>query len=706
VKRSGVCSVVLVVSALSCGCGSDERLAPDQVVASGPLEVGFGRASLGWRVGAKPGQVGTGALPERDTFFLEGVGALLPITKKPPPEMLPELTSFARDLLEERSADTPPGQYNFFFEPGAGIELPPEANALVVRRGGVKVALVRADLYVMHEQLQRRVAALIEPHTGIGRDALFLVGTHNHSAPHALSPAPGVWTRSDAFDPRHFVYASQRIAGAIIEADRNLGPAELRVVRHELADVQHNVIGTDVVSWAPEEGAPLEAVTVGYPPHHFDSDLLLLRFDAPGAGPLGLLFVFGMHPESLREGHGMTSGEWPTHVQARLREKLGAEAIWLPGPLGDVEPDKSKVHPGHDFFRGDFDSMDQMVGIITAAVEGAWQAAGALSGETEPALAQIARDVPGPADYPMPDVDEVGFRLPMVRVVQDTSLMRLHLVRLGDALLVGIPAEVTTDLALNIKSRLDEPRGNVFQGWVFPDNPEWVRERVARNFLETEIDLAGAAPLPMIVSHANGYFGYVVSRWEYENRRHYRQSLTFFGPGTADQIALATELTGGGAASFERQPWHEIDLAGARDIEAFLAGLDALIPAASRAIPESGGSEIGGLVELAPPARFGWIGGTNDLEPPGVWIEHEAAGDGSWRSLASGPSADIHLLFEPPNRWIAVWRRPVKVDGSLRFRCTGTYRGKVAGASEPDPLWDPDGKNRAYEVVSPPFQTP
>jgi hypothetical protein len=705
--RFGARAILLVASALSSGCGADEPLAPERVVASGPLEAGFGRASLAWRVGAKPGQVGTAALPERDAFFTQGASSLLSITHKPPAEMLPELTSFARGLLEERSA-TQPGQYSFFFEPGAGIELPPEANALVVRRGGVKIALVRADLYVMHEQLQRRVAALIEPETGIGRDALFLVATHNHSAAHALSPAPGVWTRADAFDPRHFVYASQRIADAILEADRNLRPAELRVARQTLGNVQHNVIGTDIVGFAPEEGAPSEPVTVGYPPDHFDPDLLLLRFDAPEGSPLGLLFVFGMHPESLHEGHGMTSGEWPTHVQARLRQRLGAEAIWLPGPLGDVEPDKSKVNPDHDFFRGDFESMDRMVGIITDSVESAWQAAGALPGDRAPALAQIARDVPGPVDYPLPDLAEVGFRVPMVRVAQDTSLMRIHLARLGDALLVGIPAEITTDLALNIKSRLDEPRGNVFQGWVFPENPAWVGERVARNFGDSEIDPARAAPLPMIVSHANGYFGYVVSRWEYENRRHYRQSMTFFGPGTADHIAtaalaLATELSGGVAASFERQPWHAIDLDGAREIEAYLAGLDALIPAAARAIPESDASQIGTLIELAAPGRFGWIGGTNDLEPPSVWLEQDPDGTGAWQIVAAGPSADIHLLFEAPDRWYAVWRHPRDLPGSLRFRCAGTYRGKLAGASAPDPLWDPDGKNQAYELVSPTF---
>ncbi|MFW5875509.1 MAG: hypothetical protein ACOCXM_02105 [Myxococcota bacterium] len=75
--------------------------------------------------------------------------------------MLTNLTAWARGEIEERVVATEPGAYNAFFEPSTGIELPPEANAVVVRRGPVKVALVRADLFIMHEHVHRRVADLI-----------------------------------------------------------------------------------------------------------------------------------------------------------------------------------------------------------------------------------------------------------------------------------------------------------------------------------------------------------------------------------------------------------------------------------------------------------------------------------------------------------------------------------------------------------------
>jgi hypothetical protein len=168
-------------------------------------------------------------------------------------------------------------------------------------------------------------------------------------------------------------------------------------------------------------------------------------------------------------------------------------------------------------------------------------------------------------------------------------------------------------------------------------------------------------------------------------------------------VAMTGELAGFGVASFERQSWHPLDLEGAAEIETQLADFEALVPELSRAIPVTAEGEVGTIVEApgtTAQVRFGWLGGTNDLDPPSVTLERDLGG-GSWEAIASGPSAEIHVLFEPPNRWTALWRKPT--GGQLRFVAGGTYRGSEPGASEPDPLWDPDGANRSYEVVSEPF---
>lgn len=682
----------------------------------GPLEAGFSRVEMPWRVGAKPGQVGTHALDLRDQLFADGMAEISPILAASdfdPPYLLQDITGWALGRLQRRVDEVRPGAYAHLFEASKGLELPPETKALVLRRGKTKVAVVSADLYIMHEQLHRHVAELVERETGIGRDQLFLVATHNHSTPHALSTAPGVWTLADSFDPRHFVYVARKIAQAVVEADRNRRPARLRTAKRQLRDVQFNVIGPGHVTMpSPDDGA-LERIPVGYPPEHVDPDLVLLRFDrADVEEPIASLWVFGMHPESLKEGHGIISGEWPRHVEEKVERAIGLSSLWIPGPLGDSEPDKAAVNPDHRFMRAGFEAMDRMTDIIAAAVLEAHAEAGLQPGDDRPRVAQVARDIPGTADFPIPTSAYVaGIRLPFVRVLHEATTFRLHLVRLGDVLLIGAPAEITTDLALNIKSRLDREPGNVYQGYLWPGAPGWVHERVRRNFSVDEVDPAQGVPLPMIVSHANGYIGYIVSRWEYETRGHYRQEMTAYGPGTAEHVAvnalgLYRELEGGPRHAPPAPDWHPVDREGFERIGQFLRELEPRVVELSRAVPALDPESVGRVL-LEPPEEaaegdtieFSWRGGSNDHDPPRVRVE-SVAGD---EVVARGPSGEVWLLFEAPDRWRARWRKAAPA-AEVRFVVEGAYRGPQGGASTPDPLWDPDGADRRYEVRSRAFR--
>lgn len=720
VTGSLITLLALVIGATLTAC-SEEPATPSPspwaplAVASGPLEAGFGKADLRWRAGAKPGQVGTSALPERDFLFVMGAAHLLGNAfQDDPAELLSTSTEWAHNLLTEQVDTTEAGAYSKFFEAGQGIELPPDVRAVVLRRGDIKVALVRADLYIMSEHFHRRVAELVAEETGIDRDQLFLVGTHNHSVAHAISPGPGIWTRADGFDPRHFVYVTHQIAQAIRDADANRQPAILRTSRHTFDEVQHNIIGPSEISMRPPEGGDPQTIQVGYPYDYFDSDLVTLRLDTPGGDPLGFIFTLGMHPESLPEGHGLVSGEWPIHVEQQILAEQGVEAMWLPGALGDVEADRGRVNPEHEFFRAGFGPMKEMVDIITRAVTEAWQATGDEPGNTEPLLAQIARDVPGPDRHPLPDLAELaGFRVPMVRVVQDSTAMRLHMVRIGDVLLSGLPAEITADMSLNIRSRLDQEPGNVYQGYVWPSAPDWVRDRIHLNFGTSELDPTEGAPIPVVISMTNAYFGYMVSRWEYENRNHYRQSMTPFGPGTADHVASALvemgrELAGTAPVSFSFPQWRGIDLDGVHQIQAYLRGLDERVQEMARQFPPSDPEEVGQvLLHPAPitdsshPIRFRWVGGTNDMEPPLIYVEEEV--EGHWTPKMTAPNGEVYLLFEAPDVWTALWNHPPVSDAPLRFRIEGTYRGTQSGVSDIDPLWDPAGANVPYAVASDSF---
>jgi hypothetical protein len=693
--------------------GKDEPLAPPVA-----LEAGFAVQDLRWRVGAKPGQVGTSALPERDQLFSDAVSELLPHFGKAeaePAEYITGITEWVAARLEARAAAVEAGKYAFLFEPGQGMEEPPDVRALVLRRGDTKIAIVRVDAYVMHEQVHRRVAELVRDATGIDRDRLFIAGTHNHSVAHAWSPAPGIWTQADAFDPRHFVYVTRQIAAAVVDATSRLRPARLQVAESQFDDVQYNVIGPALTAFSPSEGAPAETVQAGYPFDHFDPQLVVMRFEeakAPHA-PVASVFTLGMHPESLNEGHGLLSGEWPRHVEKEVGRRTGEELMWLPAALGDSEPDEAEVDPTHDFWRNGFASMRVMNAIIADAVEDTHARAKSLEPDADPVLDSIARDVPGPSESPIPSSAYIeDIRLPMVRLIPDSSRMRLHIVRLGPVMLLGAPLEITTDVGYGIKTRVDQHAGNFYQGYVWPDAPAWVNERIQQNFNDDELDPALGAPIPIVVSVANGYFGYVVTRWEYDNRSHYREDMTPFGPGTADHIAaslvaLAREMSGGAHFQPIEPPWLDTDLAGAERIARLLAGFDARVEELGASLPASEPARMGhaqkqpaASVATGSIVEFSWTGGTNDLPPPVVIVETRD-GD-AWREMLRGPSGELELRFAAPDTWTARFTASAAAD-ELRFRVTGTYRGSDPSGST-TPFWDPDGRDRSYEGTSTSFR--
>lgn len=687
--------------ALSMGAACQGHTLPSSS-SDDTLRVGFASVDIAWRAGAKPGQVGTPALPERDDMFARGVAEVLPILRKQPTDLLRDVTDWALKMLEKHRT-TIAGKYSTYFEPGRGIELPPAVRVLVVERGGVKVAIVRADLYIMSEHLHTRVAELIKAKTGIGAEGLFLAAAHNHSTPHGVSPGPGVWTRADAFDPRHFVYISHKIAEAIIAANRDRQAAVLRVYRDNFGEVQRNIIGPGQIAMSPPEGGPEQSIAVGYPREHFDRDLLLLRFDrASDLHPIAAAFIFGMHPESLPEGHAITSGEWPRHAEDKFERQTGVPAVWLPGALGDVEPDDGQVNPAHRFWRKGFAPMITMATIIAEAFAKAYAASSTLPVDAAPIVWNRSQQVPGPPDHFIPDLAEVGPRLPTVRIVQDDTTMRLHVVRLGPALLLGAPAEITTDLDLAIKSRVDDVEGNAYQGYIWSLAPTWVRDAVGRNFTADELPADLGVRYPMVLSIVNGYFGYVVTRWEYENRNHYRQSMTFFGPGTADHIArafvaLVRKAQGGPSFTPAQPDWAAIDRAQAERVHDWLAALERDVAVFMRDLPPSDAQRVG--VVLSPPTReadgtlrFRWVGGTNDMEVPQVvWVKN-----GDENIVA--PTATGRIFFSPPDEWTAELRPGPQqpVTGAV-LRVRGWYRGTQKSRAVADPLWDPEGKNRPYE---------
>ncbi len=742
----------LLLAAVSLGAGlpAQGRVPPPERSSPPPshaaaregvsLSAGFATVDMTWRPGAKPGQVGT----EPDTAAMidlwRGLGKVLLHgyryqTLDRPEALLEYATSWTLEHLEERLGEIRYDRYNAVFEPSRGLHTRSTVKAMVLASGGRKVAVVRADLYLMQKHIWRRVAELVADETGLAPEQILVAATHNHSAADAAFTAAGIASLADDFDPRHFVWITHKIAEAIIEADRARVPASMGAIRTTMRAVQRNVIGPATGQAVPPgETEPVD-VPAGYPVDFFDDALWILYFNDLSTGDrLGAYVVFGMHPESLEDGHGLLSSDFVGPMEAGLEARWGCPVMWSPGALGDVEPDNG-TNTGTDFWREDFSVLDQQVETLVSAI-GPVLESPASTDQVLPSRNDLVVDArlrvfagppntnyPGATPWMLPVTEYLSPEWPItcVRAMTETANIVLQAVRIGDVLLLATPGEVTTDMAMHIRSRLNDIEGDLYQGYVWPDAQPWVEDYVNQNFDDSELSADQGFAMPIVLSQSNDWMGYMVTRWEFDNRNHYRQSLTLYGDETANYVAevfenLALEFRG---APPEYLAWDDpsrtdLDLEDA--VYAFVADLDDWVATWSESIPASDPMLVGRTIqdptleevgEMGVPAvHFQWGGPTSDLGFPTVIVQHELD-FGVWEDVIDETDPHLWILYRKGGYWEAVWHL---VDpawtGNYRILVRGVFRGTTEGASEPDPLWDPRGMNRPYQVLSTTFSVP
>ena len=748
---------------------------------SDALQVGAGAVSMAWRAGAKPGQVGTGAG-----------------------------TSYDRD----------PYPYSTIAEPGDGVHGEPTAKAVVLEAGGERYAVAKADSFLMHEQLHRRVADLVSG-LGIDRERLIISSTHNHSAPHTTTTGAAVAAFTDVFDVRHWSYQTRTLAAAIERAVESLQPATVRAIEGSFDAVQENIIGPETATEkATTDRGPLDAgntddyepltdedgdpVRAGFPASHVEDQFVLLRFDTPDGDPIAATMTMGMHPESLASGHGLTTSEFVGMVERHLEAYVGEEfvAAFLNGPLGDVEPSRGNVGQP-DWWRESFARTEEMADLVGAEAVRLFERAGEVTvpnnsgeppvdtpadgpggppgdppvgpsddhGERPPDDGDLGRrhggsdgsSVRGAGPYSRPEPIEEGSEVvraygrdveirmsslrlappegepgptssyvsqqvgsgldvPSTGLAQESASPLLGALAIGDVLLATFPGEPISDVSFNFRTRIVEGYDEVYQGYHWPDNPGWVRERIGENFSETGLE--DGFDIAVQLSIANAWQGYFVTRWEYENRNHYRESLTPYGPDSADYVntalvELAAELRGEGRAESRLSPVAGGDRARREAVyralvaaeESSVRGYRASIPPAGEGVGDPVAQPT--VVDRFETATFAWVGGSNAVDLPRVTLQRRTA-DG-WTAVADSRSHRLVVLTDHPplqeepqdlaareRTWRVAWEVPWDAEpGRYRFAVTGTARGTPGSAERT--FFDPAGANRSYELASDPF---
>lgn len=222
-----------------------------------------------------------------------------------------------------------------------GVHDPLYARVLILRQGGLSVAIVSLDLLLF---ASARVVAEAKGRWDL--DQVLLCSTHTHAGPIPRTGGLPEWSDLEsnpdqvldfeAFaDDPWYAETETKILWAIGEAMETLFPARL-AVGEGACDLAHNrrLVHDDgriTMLWADPDGQATGPV---------DSTLGVVRVDDASGQRRAVLVHYGCHPVTLGQNNRLISADFPGALTARLEAELGegAMAMFLQGAQGDIDP--------------------------------------------------------------------------------------------------------------------------------------------------------------------------------------------------------------------------------------------------------------------------------------------------------------------------------------------------------------------------------
>lgn len=234
------------------------------------------------------------------------------------------------EITPERSV--PMGGYGRADRHSTGTRDPLSARALVLADGATRVAVVSADLVNVSRELSGRVAREVTRRDGADVDELLVAATHTHSGPYvparAMDVNPSFAPLAEACDAETVDRLVEHIADAVGAAADDLAPASLRVGR------------------ASNEQTPAnrraDTAAVRIPLDETVDPELVVALVAAGGREVAV-FNFACHPVCQTPDQTLFSADWLGAVYDRVADEHGAEAMFLNGASGQINPREKAV---------------------------------------------------------------------------------------------------------------------------------------------------------------------------------------------------------------------------------------------------------------------------------------------------------------------------------------------------------------------------
>jgi hypothetical protein len=196
--------------------------------------------------------------------------------------------------------------------PSAGIHDSLHATALVVSRSAVQAAVISCDVLAFDAAFVADTRAWIEQVTGIPARHVMLTATHTHSG-----PATVVLRDCGEIDAGWLSHLQEQLVETVAAAVDGLQPAAIG-------------FGSGLV----QEGIANRR----RPDGPVDRELGVIRVDDAQGRLMAVLVSAGCHPTALRADNLLISADYPGYVIRALERDSGTLALWLTGAGADVDP--------------------------------------------------------------------------------------------------------------------------------------------------------------------------------------------------------------------------------------------------------------------------------------------------------------------------------------------------------------------------------
>jgi hypothetical protein len=309
-------------------------------------------------------------------------------------------------------------------------------RAIVFEKNGTKVAIVNIDNLGWPSALGDQTRALVK---SIPAQNILIGATHTHSAPDAYG-FPDETGKSYA-DLAYLNRCVKLMADAILEAEKNLQPASLKVAVGEAkGKIAYNY-------YAPELYDPRCGV------------IQAIAETGPRKGqPIATLVNYAIHPEVLGSGRGILSPDLCGPLYARIESRVGGVALFMNGAQGGMVTADTRLGNNGD----ETNTWEECERIGNLLGDEALRIISAATPEQNADLTCSASVVTFPIDSEIMRYILKNSPLKMKASDNNTVSTVVNYVKIGSARVLTIPGEALPNIGFYVKRKMNTPKPFLF----------------------------------------------------------------------------------------------------------------------------------------------------------------------------------------------------------------------------------------------------